>query len=137
MRWGARFLVPPRPGDRLEPDWVRLALRVFARREETPQRRFEIRLGAGSDALVLRASGGPHGTRVEEGPGDADVSLRVEPLLLLGLVAGRVCAERALREGRLEASGDLAALSELPALFHVDFGGASDPAASSTPKGDS
>ena len=34
-RWGARFLLPSRPGDRLEPAWAVAALSTFARRSPT------------------------------------------------------------------------------------------------------
>ena len=38
MRWGLRFL-QPEPGDHIEPDWVGLGLRAFARRGASPARR--------------------------------------------------------------------------------------------------
>src|SRR3989337_600144 len=38
IRWGARYLLPPRPDERVEPDWLRLALAAYARDGGSPAR---------------------------------------------------------------------------------------------------
>lgn len=119
MRFGVRFIDPPRPGDHLEPDWMRLALVAFARRGPTPARRFAVRVPDEARHVEIHVTGGRRGTTVRDGAGAADVSLRAAPLALLGLVSGGVDPEAALAGGQIEAEGDRAALRDLPALFDL------------------
>lgn len=120
IRWGVRFLGAPQPEDHIEPEWVRLALRVFARHEASPARSFEIRIGDGTSGTRIRVAGGPEGTRVEGTGEPADVRLAAPPLLLLGLASGLADGLDALRAGQIELDGDPAALRDFPALFDFD-----------------
>lgn len=127
MRFGVRFIEPPRPGDHLEPDWMRLALLAFARREPTRERCFAVRIpDAPADVEVL-VRGGPRGTEVRDaGSADPaeraapDAALRADPLTLLALLGGRLDPDAAIAAGRLEVSGDAAALRDFPRLFDLD-----------------
>jgi DNA-binding HxlR family transcriptional regulator len=119
MRFGVRFIDPPRPGDHLEPEWMRLALVAFARRSASPARRVAIRVPDASRDVELLVSGGRRGTTVRDGSGPADVTLRAAPLPLLGLLSGRIDPEAALAAGEAEAEGDRAVLRDLPALFDL------------------
>jgi DNA-binding HxlR family transcriptional regulator len=121
MRWGLRLMGPPRPGDHIEPEWVPLTLRVFARPGATPPRSFEIEISEGSSRARVRVAGGPGGTRVGPVGEPADVRLCAPPLLALGLASGLADGATALREGRIGLEGDPAALRDLPALFAFDF----------------
>ena len=65
IRWGGRFLLPMRRGERVEPEWMRLALAACARRGPTPARAFRVRVVArGAPEAVLRVAGGARGTVV-------------------------------------------------------------------------
>jgi DNA-binding HxlR family transcriptional regulator len=117
IRWGGRFLHPPRRGERVEPEWMRLALDALARRGPTPSRRFLIRIREGRTEDVILVAGGPRGTTVTEGTAPADATLVAGVRTLLGVVSGRTPIGRALETGALRASGDLEALADLPQLF--------------------
>jgi DNA-binding HxlR family transcriptional regulator len=119
-RFGLRFLGPARPGDHVEPGWVRLAATVFARREPTPARSFEVAVLDGEQELSFQVAGGPGGTAVREAPGPVDLRIRARaPLALLGLASGRLSHEAALASGAIEAEGDLSALADFPRLFEM------------------
>jgi len=119
IRFGARFVGAPQPGDHLEPDWMRLALPAFARADATPARRFAVRIPAPEGELRLHVAGGRRGTRVRDGDGPADATLRCGPLVLLGLLSGGLAPDAALASGGLEAEGDLAALEDFASLFDL------------------
>jgi DNA-binding HxlR family transcriptional regulator len=121
-RWGARFLLPARPRERVEADWLRLALTACARREPTPARAFLLRIRARRAEVVLRLAGGPAGTTVSEGVGPADVTVAAELATVLGLMSGALSPRTALRERRLDVTGDAEALEALPALFDLQAG---------------
>jgi len=119
-RFGLRFLGAPQPGDHYEPDWLRLALRLFARERGSPARCFRIELRGGVAPVHFRVQGGPEGTRVLPAEGPADASLESDSALaVLAVAAGRKSPAAALADGSLRASGDLASLAEFPALFDL------------------
>jgi DNA-binding HxlR family transcriptional regulator len=126
-RWGLRHLGAPRRGERFEPDWLPLGLRILARRDATPKKSFE--LEASDDLAVrIRVEGGPRGTRVEPLPAgprpsaarSCDGRLSGPALLLLGVAGGRLDGPALVAEGRLAYAGDRAALRELPILFEPE-----------------
>ena len=122
IRWGARYLLPLRPGERMEPDWLRLVLSAYARESRSPSRRYENHVRANGTEAVIHVAGGASGTTVAEeaapsGEGRSDVRLTIGAEDLLGLMAGRVLARDALGAGRIEAEGDLAALDVFSELF--------------------
>jgi DNA-binding HxlR family transcriptional regulator len=119
MRFGARFIDLPRPGDHLEPDWMRLALAAFARRSATPARRFAVRVPDTSVDVEIYVCGGRRGTSVTDGSGPAEVSFSAEPMQLLGLAAGGIDPDVALDSGQLVCEGDRDALRDFPALFDL------------------
>ncbi len=122
MKWGTRFLLPPRPGDHLEPAWTLIALETFARRSATPACSIELRIPDGQESHVVRVSGGRRGTRVSRQPGPSDVIVTAEPMALLGLLAGWLSVEEAVASGRVQAQGDPTALAKLPQLFEINLG---------------
>lgn len=119
-RWGARFLDAPEPGDQLEPEWVGLGLRALARKGPTPARSYVLRVRGADREVALRVTGGPEGTAVAAGRGEADVTLCAEPLVFLALVSGRMEPGEAIAAGQLSVEGDVEALAALPALFDLD-----------------
>ncbi len=121
MRFGVRVMLPPQPGDHLEPEWMRLALEAFARGDATPARRFVVRVpdpAAGVDVEILVA-GGRRGTAVTTGAGPADVALRTDAMTLLGLVSGTLDPAAVRAGGKLEIDGDADALSDFALLFDL------------------
>lgn len=117
VRWGARYLLPLRPGERMEPDWLRMVLSAYARTTPSPARRYEIHVQAGGTEAVIHVSGGESGTTVAEAGAPSDVRLAISGEDLLALMAGRMRPLEAVREGRIDAEGDLAALDAFSELF--------------------
>ena len=119
IRWGAQYLLPLRPGERMEPDWLRLVLAAYAREKRSPAYRYEIHVRAGGTKAVIHVAGGAKGTTVAETTAPSDVRLTIGAEDLLGLMAGRVHAREAMADGRIEADGDPAALDAFAELFDV------------------
>lgn len=122
VRWGGRYLLPFRPEERFEPDWLGLVFAAYAREKRSPARRYEIRVRAGGREALFHVAGGAKGTTVAEAGAPSDVRLAIGAEDLLGLMAGRIRPLDAMREGRLEAEGDLVALEEFSELFDVARG---------------
>lgn len=119
IRWGLRLMTPPRPGEQLEPEWVRLGVRAFARRSAVPARRFELRMPAEPEPVSVRVAGGAEGTRVLDADGPVDATVTAPPLVILGLLSGGLDPAQAVRDGVVAVEGDAAALADLPLLFDV------------------
>jgi DNA-binding HxlR family transcriptional regulator len=117
VKWGTRFLLPARSKDRVEADWLRLALVACARRETTPPRSFLLRVRHDRKELLLRVAGGPDGVTVTEGAGPADTTLVADPRTVLALMTGVLEPRTAVRDGSLRVEGDDSALDTFPALF--------------------
>ncbi len=122
IRWGGRFLFPPRPGDRVEPEWARLALAACARRDASPPRSFLVRVRQGTKEATVHVAGGPGGTVVTDRPAPAEVTIEAPLRVLLAVIGGGVSPAAALEAGHIAVTGDPAALEDLPRLF--DVGGA-------------
>lgn len=118
-RWGARFLAGSQPTDHVEPDWLNLGLRAFAVRGPTPARRFELCPFEGEREAVLRFEGGLEGTREIDDDGPVDARLRGPVKLVMALVSGALPVATVLANENVQASGNIEALSELPALFQA------------------
>jgi DNA-binding HxlR family transcriptional regulator len=121
VKWGIRFLLPARSKDRVEGDWLRVALAACARREPTPPRAFLLRVRHDRKELLLRVAGGPDGVTVTEGAGPADTTLVADPRTVLALMTGAREPRAAVRDGSLRVEGDDSALDTFPALFDVTF----------------
>lgn len=119
IRWGGRFLLPPRRGERLEPEWMRLALAACARRSASPARAFLLKIREGRTEAALHVAGGPTGTRVTDQALPAEATVVASVKAILGLMSGTLPPEVALAEGRVEVTGDREALRDFPALFDV------------------
>jgi DNA-binding HxlR family transcriptional regulator len=119
IRWGGRFLFPPRKGDMFEPEWMRLALEACARKGVTPPRAFQLRVVRGSKHADVRVIGGRRGTRVsaEGGPVDATVVASAETIF--ALASGSMSGKMAVERGLAQVAGDAAALVDLPVLFDM------------------
>jgi len=118
-RFGARLLGDPRPDDHIEPDWLRLAGMLFARREATAPRAFRVRVAGAEPAVEFFVRGGPAGTQVLDSPCDVDVTLCAEPLVLLALMSRRAAPDTLVESGALRVEGEIASVCEFPALFDV------------------
>lgn len=119
IRWGGRFLFPHRRGERIEPEWMVLALGACARRDASPPRSFLLRIRQGAKEAVVHVAGGPAGTVVSDRAAAADVTVVATVPTVLALMSGRMTPRTAFERGQIEVTGDAAALSELPHLFDL------------------
>ena len=119
IRWGGRFLQPRRKGDRVEPEWMRLAVAALARRGASPRRRFLLRVREGRTEALVHVAGGRGGTTVSAGAAPADATLVLDVPTLLAVASGRLPLPDAVASGAAEASGDLDALPDFARLFET------------------
>ena len=117
--WGVRFALASRPRERVEADWLRLALRACARAGPTPPRAFNIHVKQPRQDVLLRVVGGQDGTRVLEGSGTAETTITADARTVLGLVSGALSFSTAVREGRVKVDGDAGAVSGFSSLFET------------------
>lgn len=117
VRWGLRTLVPVRPRERVEADWLALALRGYARSAPTPARSFTLRVRQPRREIAVRVTGGPDGTTVSEAGPPTDATLTADPQTMLGLVSGTLGPAAAVRSGHVRLDGDPRALDDFPGLF--------------------
>ncbi len=125
LRWGARYLFPERPGERFEPEWLRMVLTAYA--NTSPSEPVAIELSVLSEpraeARAISAAvviGGPDGTTIEPpstSPTDAQIS--ATPRALLGLMSGRMPLDAAESSGEAQVAGDRQAAGRLPELFRM------------------
>jgi DNA-binding HxlR family transcriptional regulator len=119
-RFGLHFHTLPKRGDRFEPEWVRLALQLFARDVATPARSYRVEIAADAEAVRFRVQGGRSGTRVLSADGAAATELVFRtPLAAVAVASGRRSHRDAQADGSLRASGDLEALADFPLLFEM------------------
>lgn len=119
IRWGGRFLLPRRRGDRVEPDWMRLALTACASRGPSPARSFLVRVPGRRGEVAILVTGGPAGTLVTDGFGPAEATITGTMDSVLTLMSGKMSVENALGSGLIHVDGDTEALPDFPALFDV------------------
>jgi len=117
IRWGGRLLMPPRPGERREPEWVRLVMQAYARAGRVPRRSFAVRVKDNGTEAAFSVVGTARGTQVLPEQPSAEVRFTADFQTLLGLMSGRLDSAAAIQEGRIEAEGDIAALRAFPAMF--------------------
>jgi DNA-binding HxlR family transcriptional regulator len=126
-RWGYRRLLPSRPDDRVDAEWVRLALSACAQRSETRRSSFALEMPEGGETVTVYVAGGPRGTIVHPPPGTAHTTIAGDPETLLRIVSGLLNPAEAHVAGRIEVRGDLSALPVFPRLFDVPVMSASTP----------
>jgi DNA-binding HxlR family transcriptional regulator len=118
-RWGVRFALAARPRERVEADWLRLALRACARHSPTPSRSFNVHVKQPRHDVLLRVVGGAEGTRVVDVAGPGDTTITADARTVLDLMSGRLSPSAAVRERRVKIDGDATALDLFPTLFEV------------------
>ena len=120
-RWGARFMASSTPEDHVEPDWLGLAIRAFARSDPTPERRFELRPYSGDRQAVLRVTGGPNGTHQIHDDLPVDASIRAPVMVVMGLMSGAISLDAILASHDVQVEGDAEKLADLPDLFLMNL----------------
>jgi len=120
IRWGGRFLFPPRAGDDFDPRWASLALQACARRGPSPRRSFTVRVKKGRREGVVGVTGGRAGTKVTAGALPQEDARVTGPFdVLLAVMGGAMTPDQAVADGALEVTGDRAAFRQFPEMFEI------------------
>lgn len=120
IRWGGRFLFPPRRGDDFDPRWTRLALQACARRSRSPRRSLTVHVKNGRREALVGLVGGRTGTKVTDGARPDEEARVTGPFeVLLSVIGGAVTPEAAIARHLIEVRGDREAFRQLPEMFEV------------------
>jgi len=117
LRWGARYLYPQRPGERFEPDWLRMVLLAYARPGATESVTLALRVAEDARGQVVWLRGGPEGLRVERHGEAADATITGPVTALMGLMSGRVSVRDAIDRGAIKVEGEQTAAEAMERLF--------------------
>ncbi len=130
-RFGFQIIGPPEPDDHFEPSWLRLGIPATVGGHPTPEARVALTIRDPEGDFTVEIEGGPQGatTRdVEPGEAlDADLVVRGEGMLVMGVATGAIDPQAAVDSGDLEVEGDAGLLARLPDFFA--FGGDADASA--------
>jgi DNA-binding HxlR family transcriptional regulator len=119
IRWGGRFLFPPRDGDAFEPDWALLALGAITRREPTPTCRIGLRLQHPERPASFIVEGGPSGAHIAKGELAKGAVLESRFDALLRILARDLSIDAAIGQGQAKVLGAKREVRKLPQLFEI------------------
>jgi DNA-binding HxlR family transcriptional regulator len=119
IRWGGRFLFPPRPDDDFEPDWVLLGLDAIARRTPVPAISVGLVVTHGKKSAPFTVAGGDSGTTITRGDAGCKATLEAPFDAVLQIVGKRVSLDKALADNRAKLRGPAAPVRKLPLLFDL------------------
>ena len=124
IRWGGRFMLPPRRGDRFDDRWLPLALGACARALGSPPHAVQLIAASKSGQVGIHVSGGPDGTLLATRIGPAELTVQGEGRALLELATGMRPPAALAASGRLRFEGDQSLVNLVPEFF--DVGGSGD-----------
>jgi DNA-binding HxlR family transcriptional regulator len=119
IRWGGRFLFPPRPDDDFEPDWVLLGLDAIARRTPVPVISVGLVVTHGKKSAPFTVAGGESGTSIIRGDAGCKATLEAPFDAVLQIVGKRISLDKALADNRAKLRGPAAPVRKLPLLFDL------------------
>jgi len=119
IRWGGRFLLPMRPDDVFEPDWVMLALDAIAERAATPACRINLRVPHPNGAASFIIEGGPQGTRVAKGELAEGAAIETRFDTFLQILTRQLPLDVAVANKQARLEGSERTLRKLPQLFNL------------------
>jgi DNA-binding HxlR family transcriptional regulator len=119
IRWGGRYLFPPRPGDDFEPDWVLLGLDAIARRTPVPAIRVGLVVSHGKKSAGFTVAGGSGGTTITRGETGCKATLEAPFDAVLQIVGKSISLDKALADNRARLRGPAAPVRKLPLLFDL------------------
>jgi len=110
-RWGAPLLAKRSAGDKIQPHWLVLPLKLYLRDLKPHEPKVTVNLEVGAEFIAIEAREG----QIEVGLGAAeqpDATVRGKPELILRLFTGRASLPAALSEG-IKWEGSRSILSRL------------------------
>lgn len=122
LKWGARYLSPPRPRERFEPDWLGMVLLTYARRDPIEPVQIVLELEHEGTVATFTIEAGPDGTAIRNGSAGEGSTVRADVRTVLGVLSGKVTIDAAVAQGRAQVAGSLKAARRLPGLFSMVSG---------------
>lgn len=119
IRWGGRFLLPMRPDDHFEPDWVLLGLDAITRRTPTPAHRIGLRVRHGDADAQFLVEGGEGGASLNRSEEHGEVLVDTTFDVLLRVLSTELPLDRAIAEERAMVEGPVALARRLPDYFDL------------------
>jgi DNA-binding HxlR family transcriptional regulator len=119
IRWGGRYLFPPRPDDDFEPDWVLLGLDAIARRTPVAVVRVGLVVTHGDKAASFTVSGGEGGTTIIRGDAGCKGTLEAPFDAVLQIIGKRISLNKAIADKCARVHGAVAPVRKLPLLFDL------------------
>lgn len=112
IRWGRHWMLRGRDGDDFQASWLLLAFRALSQTARPPLPRTTIAVRCHDTTITLHAR--PNGVTVRDGPPiHPDLIIEGGPEALLGLFAGAIPLEDAIRDPNLDIEGDQDCLRRL------------------------
>lgn len=119
IRWGGRFLFPPRPDDDFEPDWVLLGLDAIARRTPVTAVKIGLVVTHGDKSAGFTVAGGEGGTTILRGEAGCKGTLEAPFDAVLQIIGKRISLDKAIADKRAKLHGAAAPVRKLPLLFDL------------------
>jgi len=119
IRWGGHFLLPMRPDDEFEPDWVLLGLDAIARLTPTPARKIVLHVKHKAKSASFLVQGGPLGTMIAKGEGAGGAAIEAHFDTLLRIISTELPLEQAISDRLASVEGSLRVARVLPRLFDL------------------
>ena len=121
IRWGARFMLPGRPDERLDAGWIELVLKACARTSAGPKLAIELRITDGKRSRAIAITRTNKGTEVGSNPHSVDAIITAPPDTVLALMTRTMGGREALKKGGVKVEGNRDALAIFPQLFEVEL----------------
>lgn len=113
-RWGLRFMGTPSAGDTFRPEWLVLALQVFARPGPSAPVGALIHIVGNAESIDIYVQGGPGGTVVSRSPMPFELRISAPPQQLLMFLNGLLSADG---DPTFRSEGDTKRVRLIPSLF--------------------
>lgn len=121
IRWGARFMLPGRPDERVDAAWIELVLKACARTSGGPKLAIELRISDGKRPRTIAITRTNKGTHVGSNSDSVDAIITAPPDTVLALMTGTMGWREALKKGGIKVEGSRDVLAIFPQLFEVEL----------------
>jgi DNA-binding HxlR family transcriptional regulator len=121
-KWGARYLFPPRPGDKLDPEWFQWFLAANPKVAGPPSARIELRMTYDGKERCIQIEIGDHPS-VVSGMSDesdaADVVVSGESMIVAGVASGFIDPQQSADSGLVCIKGEAGLLTRFNDCFEL------------------
>ena len=118
-RWGTRFLLPLRPGDRLDPELFYWFLESNSMIAGGPAVSIELRMTYEGREHCFHIEAGEHPTKLSDKSGDADVVVSGDSIVVAGVATGVLDPTESAESGLVTIEGEVGALARFSDCFDL------------------